>query len=177
MGKIVANPTDAGQAVILTTTEEGVTGGYFDREGVWHEFGGGQGISLQPIIHVTLVNDGGENPLTITRMSLNNLIMNGHIYNEFPYNEEIPTDGEYSWDALCHIDRLPFDTTDDARYNAHWVSRTDYSGSGYVKKAYELRTSENCTFDGETGDIIVTDITKEASAVMVVTYTIEQDEG
>lgn len=41
MGRIVINKTDAGQKVLLDTNEEGVTGGYFDSEEVWHEFGGG----------------------------------------------------------------------------------------------------------------------------------------
>lgn len=60
MGKIVENPTDAGQAVILTTTEERVTGGYFDREGVWHEFGSGGGSGVNnPEATIKVVNNTG----------------------------------------------------------------------------------------------------------------------
>lgn len=40
MGVIVINQTDAKQSIVLESTPEGVTGGYYDADGVWHEFGG-----------------------------------------------------------------------------------------------------------------------------------------
>ena len=162
--------------VLLQSSDEGVTGGYLDSAEQWHEFGG-EGLSLQPIIHITLINDGGDNPLTITRMGLDEAIMNGHVYNIYPYAKEIPVNGKITWDALCFASKDPITNTEYAEYGTGWVAQTNYSGSDYVNKKYEMRSSENCTYNDEMGNIEVTDITKEASAVMVVKYTIEQDEG
>lgn len=170
MGKIVANPTDSGQAVILTTTEEGVTGGYFDKQGEWHEFGGGGGSSLQPVVHLTLINDGGENPFDIIRLDLNYEIINNHIYHPYTHRETIPVGGSFSWDALRPVID---DDGDSVFFNPIDTIRTNYSGSNYVIPQYTLRTAENCSL--EDGTIIVTDITKEASIELVVTYSINDE--
>lgn len=41
MGTIVINQTDCKQNVVLQSSLDGITGGYYDAAGVWHEFGGG----------------------------------------------------------------------------------------------------------------------------------------
>lgn len=40
MGTIVINQTDCKQNVVLQSSADGITGGYYDAEGVWHEIGG-----------------------------------------------------------------------------------------------------------------------------------------
>ena len=40
MGTIVINQTDSKQNVVLESSLDGVTGGYYDAAGVWHDLGG-----------------------------------------------------------------------------------------------------------------------------------------
>lgn len=60
MGKIVINKTDAGQKILLDSNEEGVTGGYYDRQEVWHEFGGGGSAEILPALTITFKNRVGQ---------------------------------------------------------------------------------------------------------------------
>ncbi len=55
-GKIFINETADKQKVELTTGADGVTGGYYDASGEWHEFGGGGGASLYSVT-LKLSND------------------------------------------------------------------------------------------------------------------------
>lgn len=50
MGRIVINRTENDQTVILNDTPEGVSGGYFDRDMVWNELGGGEEKPLYSLI-------------------------------------------------------------------------------------------------------------------------------
>lgn len=43
MGKVIINETDHKQKIVLVTSEVGVTGGFYDPEGEWHDFGSGEG--------------------------------------------------------------------------------------------------------------------------------------
>lgn len=40
MGTIVINQTDCKQNIVLHSSLDGVSGGYYDQAGIWHEFGG-----------------------------------------------------------------------------------------------------------------------------------------
>lgn len=54
MGRTVINETENKQTVILNDSPEGVEGGYFDSEEVWHEFGsGGRTEDLLQTLEVT----------------------------------------------------------------------------------------------------------------------------
>lgn len=53
MGRTVINETENKQTIILNDSPEGVEGGYFDEEMVWHEFGG-----ESQFVHVTINVDG-----------------------------------------------------------------------------------------------------------------------
>lgn len=61
-GKIFINETADKQKIELTTGADGVTGGYYDPEGVWHDFGGGGGGSnIQPLLTITFTDDTADN--------------------------------------------------------------------------------------------------------------------
>lgn len=69
MGKIVINKTDTGQKVLLDTTNEGVTGGYFDKQEVWHDFGGGGGGNARTFFINTINNSSESNqPIDVTTL-------------------------------------------------------------------------------------------------------------
>ena len=44
MGTIIINQTDCKQNVVLQSSVDGITGGYYDASGVWHEIGAGTEI-------------------------------------------------------------------------------------------------------------------------------------
>lgn len=44
---VLINETAYGQVVKLVTSPVGVTGGYYDPDGVWHDFGGGNGGTMK----------------------------------------------------------------------------------------------------------------------------------
>ena len=43
MGTIVINQTDCKQNIVLQSSVDGITGGYYDKEGNWHTIGGDEG--------------------------------------------------------------------------------------------------------------------------------------
>lgn len=43
MGNIIINKTANNQVIILESNSSGVSGGYYDPDEVWHEFGSGEG--------------------------------------------------------------------------------------------------------------------------------------
>lgn len=45
MGTIIINQTDCKQNVVLQSSVDGITGGYYDAAGVWHEIGAGSEIT------------------------------------------------------------------------------------------------------------------------------------
>lgn len=52
----------SGNTIKLESTPEEVTGGYFDSEEVWHEFGGGGSEINTPIITITVVDNTSGKP-------------------------------------------------------------------------------------------------------------------
>lgn len=50
MGTIVINQTDCKQNVVLQSSLDGITGGYYDAAGVWHEIGGADEYSEKAFI-------------------------------------------------------------------------------------------------------------------------------
>ena len=66
-GKIFINETADKQKVELTTGADGVTGGYYDAAGEWHDFGGGSSNARTFFIN-TITNSAESNhPIDITQ--------------------------------------------------------------------------------------------------------------
>lgn len=143
-GKIFINETADKQKVELTTGADGVTGGYYDHDGVWHEFEGG-GNSLQPVLHLTLKSEDED------QYALYNVIVensNGTLsYADF----ELEPSQEVTFSTLLIGD-------DEGNYLLNipvYKSSTNLS---------------NCTIEEQGGNyfIFITDPTKEATAYVVV---------
>lgn len=67
-GKIFINETADKQKVELTTGADGVTGGYYDPDGVWHDFGGGSSNARTFFIN-TITNSAESNhPIDVTQL-------------------------------------------------------------------------------------------------------------
>lgn len=61
MGTIVINQTDCKQNVVLTSSLDGISGGYYDAEGVWHEMGLEKTYFEMPFRYHTSVSTGDAN--------------------------------------------------------------------------------------------------------------------
>ena len=68
MGTIVINQTDCKQNVVLQSSQDGISGGYYDAAGVWHEIGAGTEIpEITPVIGKTLSATTGEESVNTAR--------------------------------------------------------------------------------------------------------------
>lgn len=61
MGTIVINQTDCKQNVVLTSSLDGISGGYYDAAGVWHELGGSEFVYEFADIEIGSLADGFNN--------------------------------------------------------------------------------------------------------------------
>lgn len=147
-GKIFINETADKQKVELTTGSLGVTGGYYDPEGVWHDFGGG-GSNLQPILHMTITLSPDSTYSSVT-ISPEYHIVDG---NMVAYSGSVSIDrGEsYSFDTLVLGDE----------------------DSAFIFEGESLKSvvsTDNCTVEDDEPYyyVEVTDPSKEASASVII---------
>ena len=75
MGTIVINQTDCKQKIVLVTSAVGVTGGFYDPEGVWHVFGGGNGGTMK----IEVNYEGGLLGIEATYNELSEAVESGKI--------------------------------------------------------------------------------------------------
>lgn len=132
--------------ILLQSTEEEVTGGYYDGAGEWHEFGGGGEVT--PILTIAVQNDdtfpytfGGETLTTIEN-------------NKVFYREVSVAPGESDSFTVLVINK---------EFNGESGFFFDsLSGSEIVSDMV------NCTYDEDDEYIIITDPTKNASVHLVI---------
>ena len=165
MGRTVINETENKQTIILNDSTEGVEGGYFDSEEVWHEFGGGGGEtpSIQPTLTITVVNnissdyDVTPNDDAFLKVENNHLRHYGGIQEKVAYGEskEFVTLLSYS--------------NSYASFTPFVINYSLQVGDGAT---FTVTNLTNCTYQNDGGDglIFVTDPTTEASCT--ITYTL-----
>ena len=146
MDNIVSRVKDG--VLKVHSDDEGMSGGYYDSEGTWHDFGG-SGSSLQPILHmnVTCSNDSQDALLMENYFIKNNNM--GYSSNEVVAKGETKT---YSTLVLGDYDN-----------NVFFFGFTNWAD-------ITVTNTVNCTYSSEDSWIIITDPTKEASCDVVASY-------
>lgn len=144
--------------ILLQSTNDEVTGGYYDGEGTWHEFGGGgEKQILNPFVTVTWVNDSGD---------------------AFQYG---PTQMIFTNNILMYLDDPITITEEPITYTllSGYFSDSDTFGCEVIYISTPSLTanvveSENCTYNMEdgTGFVLVDDPSKDASVSIKVVSAI-----
>lgn len=152
MGRIVINKTENGQTVILNDTSQEVSGGYFDKEMEWHEFGGGKTF-VNPEVHMTAIR--GEN-------------VDSSI--EIPITTGFYSENGYLTDSTCYLPEdeneveINFYATSSETPNEFYI----YSSLKGYHYEFNVTNTENCSFS-DVGKITVSDISEPCS--LTITYT------
>lgn len=144
MGRTVINETENKQTVILNDSPEGIEGGYFDEDMVWHEFGGGGEVT--PILTISVQNDDTDYPYTFGESTLPIMENNNVLYK----GVSVASGESYSVSVLV-------------------IGNEEF---GFVFK-YLTGTEifsdmVNCTYDEDEENLIITDPTKNASVHFLV---------
>lgn len=142
--------------ILLQSTEEEVTGGYYDGAGEWHEFGGGgEGSIRNPIVNVKFINHTLDNAFVSQD---GEMVINDYITN----TDSIPalTIGEEMTLKMCAFVYNYEGMPEELNNKAIWrPQRSNIAISELV----------NCTYteDGYGGYlVVVTDITQDASCTI-----------
>lgn len=134
-GKIFINETADKQKVELTTGADGVTGGYYDPEGVWHDFGGGggggitnptltvnyvfgEGVEFSPVQTTTFsVEDGvlfGNTVLIPMQRTLETLVLASEEDDDVLYYKDLPVFENYSQTSSNEVNcEFEFESDED----------------------------------------------------------------
>lgn len=136
-GKITINETADKQKVELTTGADGVTGGYYDAAGEWHDFGGGsadvikvfdQTVSWQ-LEDVTYVYYLSE-PLDITDKDFIIFTFNNNSYHLIAFDNY----GQLSFYTEMGDDNISYDANDETASFAYNTSEAPGSDHLVVEK-------------------------------------------
>ena len=152
MGRSVINKTENKQTVILNDSPEGVEGGYFDSEEVWHEFATGNTF-INPEVHVTAIR--GENVDSAIEIPITPglIVEDGYINSTMLYLAQYDNE-----------DELNFYAADSEQPNLFYLQSLS---EGYVF-TFVVSDTVNCSLQSEDV-IIVDDISKPCS--LTITYT------
>lgn len=142
MDNIVAKVKDG--VLKVHSDEEGMTGGYYDTEDVWHDFGEGGGTTVK-YVTVTVVNGKSASIQSVNGLGVDD----GELV---PILDEIPANGHITCDCAC-----AFYNGSYATYDLPSFENSDLSFSSLV----------NCTDSFRT--LIITDPDSPASATMTIT--------
>lgn len=152
MGKIVINKTDAGQKVLLDTAEEGVTGGYFDKQEQWHEFVMGNTF-INPEVHITAIRGENVDADIEIPIAYGLIVEDGYIYHDQLY---LPKDENET--------EISFYATGSEQPDTFYLIKT---GERYVYN-FAVSNAVNCSLTSEN-EITVDDISVPCS--FTITYT------
>lgn len=151
-GKIFINETADKQKVELTTGDDGITGGYYDAAGEWHEFGGGS--SINPSLSVNVTNTGEP----IIGVMGGYVEENGNLY----FREDDIPNGESQFEYLI------VGAIDELTQEYIFVTALTFETEPTVEEY------ENCTYTGEQTElfydlaIVITDPSKPASISLTI---------
>lgn len=152
MGKIVINKTDAGQKVLLDTAEEGVTGGYFDKQEQWHEFVMGNTF-INPEVHITAIRGENVDSAIEIPITVGLIVEDGYLNCTNLYLGEDENEVEFNFYA-----------TNSEQPDTFYLIK---NGEGYVYN-FVVSNAVNCSLSQENV-ITVDDISEPCS--FTITYT------
>lgn len=152
MGRTVISQTANKQTVILNDSPEGVEGGYFDEEMVWHEFVVGNTF-VNPEVHITAIR--GENVDSSIEIPITSGLLNydGYLVHENFILAEDENEADLSFYATDSDENNTFLLTPDL--------------GGYYIFTYVISNTVNCSANSTT--ITIDDISEPCS--FTITYT------